>query len=364
MKVLYVDLEREWRGGQSQALLTVKGLRALGHDAQLLSVRESPIARRAADVGIPVHDVGRKARRIGAALLLRKLLSRQSYDVLHANEPHALTAAWLAGAQERTGVVTSRRVAYPLSRSGLARKRYQIAQRIVAISHFVEQSLLESGVPREKVAVVYEGVPIPPIPSAEARQKARQHWGVTGNERLLGCVGYLLPEKGQGIAISALSTLRTRIPPTRLLLGGDGPCRPALEALAQQMGMRDQVIFAGFVEDVTQVYLALDAFVFPSLAEPLGTSLLAAMAWGLPAIAVASGGVPEYVKDGDNGLLAAQPDPELFSTGMLRILSDESLGSALGQKARRTIAERFSAERMVENTLRVYEDVLKKRRLA
>lgn len=362
MKVLYVDLEREWRGGQSQALLTVKGLRALGHDAQLLSVRESPLARRAAGAGIPVHGVGAKARRIGAALLLRKLLSQQSYEVFHVNEPHALTAAWLAGAQQRTGMVMSRRVAYPLSRSGLARRRYQIAQRIVAISHFVEQSVLESGVSPERVAVVYEGVAIPSLPTMEARQKARQYWGVTGDEKLLGCIGYLLPEKGQEIAIRALSTLRTKIPAARLLLAGDGPCRPALETLVKRLGIRDQVIFAGFVEDVAQVYAALDAFVFPSLAEPLGTSLLAAMAWGLPVLAVASGGVPEYVRDGDDGLLAARPDPELFSAGMLRLLTDESLGIALGQKARQTIAERFSMERMVENTILVYEDVLKKRR--
>src|SRR5437879_4769638 len=250
MRVLYVDLEREWRGGQSQALLTVAGLRARGHDAQLLSVRKSPLARRAAAAGIPVHEVAKNARRARAALLLRKLLSQQNYDVLHANEPHALTAAWLAGGQGRAYVVVSRRVAYPLSGSGLARKRYHLAQRIAAISHFVEKSVLKSGAPPEKVVVVYEGVEVPPLRTLEARRQARQRWGVTGNEKLLGCIGYLLPEKGQEIAIRALSTLRTKVPGARLLLAGDGPCRPALEALVQQLGMRDEVMFAGFVEDV------------------------------------------------------------------------------------------------------------------
>jgi len=236
--------------------------------------------------------------------------------------------------------------------------RYQIAQRIVAISHFVEKSILESGVPPEKVTVVYEGVEVPSLPTPEARRKARQRWGMTGDEKLLGCIGYLLPEKGQEIAILALSALRTKVSGARLLLAGDGPCRPALEALVQQLGLRDEVIFAGFVEDVSQVYVALDAFVFPSLAEPLGTSLLAAMAWGLPLVAVASGGVAEYVKDGDNGLLAARPDQNLFSSGIMRILNDESLGITLGQRARGTIAEQFSAGRMVENTIHMYEDVL------
>jgi L-malate glycosyltransferase len=361
MKILFADLDREWRGGQAQALLTVRGLRALGHDAQLLSVHDSPLSRRAENAGIPVHEVGKSARRAGAALLLHKLLAQQRYDVLHINEPHALTAAWLAGVRASTHVVVSRRVAYPLPKHGLARKRYQMAQRIVAISHFVEQSVLESGVPSEKVAVVYEGVEVPQSPTPEARQQARMRWGVAEGEKLLGCVGYLLPEKGQEIAVRAFSIARRKMPASRLLFAGDGPCRARLEALVRRLKLQDAVIFAGFVEDVSQVYAALDVFLFPSLAEPLGTSLLAAMAWGLPVLAVASGGVPEYLKDGENGLLAPQPDVEPLSTNMVRVLSDESLGTTLGQNARRTIAERFSAERMVANTIQVYEGVLNRK---
>jgi glycosyltransferase involved in cell wall biosynthesis len=79
-------------------------------------------------------------------------------------------------------------------------------------------------------------------------------------------------------------------------------------------------------------------------------------------LAVASGGVPEYVKDGATGLLATQPDSGSLATGMLRLLSDESLRIRLGREARSDIEERFSAGRMVENTIRVYEDVLRNRR--
>src|SRR2546429_5654754 len=151
MRILYVDLEREWRGGQSQALLTVRGRHADGHDAQLVSVRESPVARRATSAGIVVHEVGKNARRASAALLLRKLLSQQNYDVLHANEPHALTAAWLAGAQERTRIVVSRRVAYPLSASGLAGERYSKARGRRGIFPFGGENLLGTGVPNPRM---------------------------------------------------------------------------------------------------------------------------------------------------------------------------------------------------------------------
>jgi glycosyltransferase involved in cell wall biosynthesis len=74
--------------------------------------------------------------------------------------------------------------------------------------------------------------------------------------------------------------------------------------------------------------------------------------------------VPEYVEDGENGLLVARPDADLFSAGMLRLLSEESLRVGLGREARREIEERLSAERMVENTVRVYKDVLQKSQTA
>jgi glycosyltransferase involved in cell wall biosynthesis len=364
MKVLYVDLEREWRGGQSQALLTIKGLQARGHEAHLLAVRASSLARRAEAAGILVHGVGTGARRISAAYLLRALLLKQNYDLLHANEPHALTAVWMTGSHRKAPVVFSRRVAYPLGRSLLARKRYEKVDRMIAISNFVAKSVVDSGIPLEKMAIVYEGVEVPTPVSFEARQRARQRWGTAETEWLVGSVGYLLPEKGHEFALRALSAVRAKIPGTRLLLAGDGPCRQKLESLAREQGLRDAVIFAGFVEDVPQVYAALDAFVFPSLAEPLGTSLLAAMAWGLSVVAVASGGVPEYVEDGATGLLVAQPDPALISAAMLRLLSNDSLRIRLGREARRNIEQRFSVGRMVDRTIQVYEDALRQRRPA
>jgi glycosyltransferase involved in cell wall biosynthesis len=358
MNPLIVDLETEWRGGQSQALLTAKGMLERGHDAQLVAIRDSPLARRAAQAGIQVHEVAARAKRSRAALLLRKLLSQRQFAVVHANEPHALTAAWFAGAHKRLPVVASRRVAYPLQKNAIARSRYLMASRILAVSRFVAASVVESGIPADKVNVVYEGVQVPPTITPEGRERARQRWGIAGNEKLLGCVGYLLPEKGQESVVRAMPEVRAKFPGTRLLLAGDGPCRARLEGLAKQLSLQSAVIFAGFVEDVVQVYEALDVFVFPSLAEPLGTSLLAAMAWGLPVLAIASGGVPECVQDGENGILIAESDSGLAAAGLLRLLTNDSLGAEFGRKARRTIEDKFSAGRMVENTLNAYQRVI------
>ena len=248
LRVLLVDLERGWRGGQSQALLLLQGLRARGHEVELLSVHGAALAERAKAAGIAVHEAPTSGRRLGAALRLRRLLREKRFDVLHANEPHALTACWLTGAHRGIPVAAARRVAYPIGRSPIARARYLAARRIIAVSEFVARSVADSGLPSSAIRVVYDGVNLPPLATGDSRQRARERWGVTGDGPLIGCVGYLLPEKGQEFLLRALPDIRARFANCRLLLVGDGSERPHLERLADDLGVRTAVHFAGHRE--------------------------------------------------------------------------------------------------------------------
>jgi L-malate glycosyltransferase len=340
LTTLHVDLGRQWRGGQSQALLLMRGLQAAGHSAELLAVRESPLALRAAAAGVRVHPVAQFGARFRAVLHLRRLVGGARFDVVHCHDAHSLTSAWLAGVSAHTRLVASRRVAYPLGR---ALARYRGAARVAAVSRFVLDSVLASGLPDAQVEVVYDGVELPDLPPREKRDAI-----------LLGCVGHLLPEKGQELLVRALPAVLERSPNCRLVLAGGGPCRGLLERLALRQGVHHAVQFAGVVEDVAGIYRSLDIFLFPSLAEPLGSSLLDAMAYGLPVVALAAGGVPEVIEDGQNGLLVP---PDGFAGAVLRLLGDSALAARLGAAARRTIEERYTARRMVEDTLALYERV-------
>ena len=104
VKTLHVDLGAQWRGGQSQALLLMQGLRALGHGVELVAVEGGVLARQARDGGIPVHCVSRAHPRLAAAWRLARLKS----DVVHCHDAHGLTAAWLAGVHRRARLVASR----------------------------------------------------------------------------------------------------------------------------------------------------------------------------------------------------------------------------------------------------------------
>jgi glycosyltransferase involved in cell wall biosynthesis len=295
-------------------------------------------------------------RRVAAARQVRRLVRDRRFDVVHANEAHGLTAAWLAGAHHQAALVVSRRVAFPLAAGRTARARYHAAQRVLAVSQFVARSVVESGLPADVVRVVYDGVEVPSLPTSESRERARQRWGTKDGEPLIGCVGYLLPGKGQESLLRSLPLIRAQVPDCRLLLAGEGPCRPKLERLAEQLGVGSAVCFAGHVQEVADVYCALDLFVFPSRPEALGSSLLAAMSFGLPCIAVAGGGAPEVIEAG-SGMLAADASPEEIARAATSLLMERDRAARLGAQARHVIQQRFSADHMVEATLKIYSEL-------
>jgi glycosyltransferase involved in cell wall biosynthesis len=360
-RVLVADLERVWRGGQEQALLLMTGLKRRGHGAELVAVRESAIASRAQAAGIRVHAIGDRARRIGAARRLRQLLQEKRFDLIYANEAHALTAAWLARSHRHAPLVAARRVAFPLSRGSLALARYRAAARILAISQAVRSELLAAGLDATRIEVVPDGVEIPGPMSPETREKARKRWGLRGGETVIVCVGALTAEKGHALLIEAFAKLRREIANCRLLLAGEGPLRAQLERQAREAGLASAMIFAGFIPDVDSVYAAGDLFVFPSLQEGAGSSLLRAMAFGLPVLALARGGVAEIVTDGENGILVAEATADALAWAAKGMLGDRELRERLSTAARETVASKYSADRMVDDTAHIFEELISRR---
>lgn len=351
---LLVDLETEWRGGQNQFLLLLKGLYERGHAAELLAVRGSALAARAHAAGICVHLASRHGMRFGTAQKIRRLIADGRFDLVHVNESHALTAAWLARAHRRMPLIISRRVGYPLSKGWLARKRFHAASVILANSQWVAEQAIASGAPKDKLKVVHEGVIIPALPTPEMRRAVRERWGVSPDQPLLGCVGVLSPDKGHEFVLRALARLRGEFPSARLLLAGGGPKRAQLEELARTLGVFDSVIFAGFVKGIEAVYAALDIFVLPSLFEALNNSLMAAMASEVPSIAFNHGGPAEIIEQEVSGLLVASKDTEGLAAAIRGFLCNPAFAKEIAHAGRKRIQELFPAERMVDETLRAY----------
>jgi glycosyltransferase involved in cell wall biosynthesis len=131
----------------------------------------------------------------------------------------------------------------------------------------------------------------------------------------------------------------------------------ALQERARAAGVLPAVCFTGFLDDLRSAYAACDVFLFPSLREGLGSALLTAMGYGLPVAALEGGSIADILDDGRNGLISTAT-PEALAGAAVRLLTDIALARRLGEGARETVRERFSAGGMVEATARIYERLI------
>jgi glycosyltransferase involved in cell wall biosynthesis len=358
VRPLIVDLGRDYRGGQHQALLLLQGLRERGHTPELIAVRNSTLAVRAADIGAPVHPVGLTRRRMNAAWLVRRFVRGGGVDLVHANEPHALTAAWLARAHRFVPMVASRRVTLPLARGYFSLARYRAAARIIAVSEFVKQTVLQSGLAPGRVAVIFDGVQIPPEISVSERHSARTQCGISPEARVVGYIAAFVPQKRHAFLLEAFARVIPQFPGGVFLARGEGPELPRLQARTRELQIVDSVKFLTPDIPIHTAFAAMDVFAFPATGEALGSALLAAMAQALPVAAIDSGGVSEVVENGKNGVTLKNPDPSAFGQALAQLLSQPDDAGRLGKAARETVVKDFSADRMVDETLNLYEQLM------
>jgi len=186
--------------------------------------------------------------------------------------------------------------------------------------------------------------------------RARARWGIAADALVAGYVASLTAEKGHEALLDAFAELRRTVPSCHLLLAGSGPLQNSLQEKARNARLLSDVHFAGFVEDTRSVYAACDIFLFPSLREGLGSSLLSAMSCGLPVAAFCGGATAEFLEDGRNGLVVAPAAP-LLATAAALLLRDRALARRPAMPARD--GERaFSAGGMAEATARIYERLI------
>jgi len=291
---------------------------------------------------------------------LRRIIVRFRPHVLHLHTAHAHTLGVLAasGFVHRPKVVVSRRVDFRVARNPLSRLKYRYGiDRIVAVSEGVARALREDGVNAGKVTVIRSGVDLRTSGSVRGREAILGDLGLPRDIRIVGNVAALAPHKDQACLLHAARRVVDRIPAARFLIVGEGELEGPLKRLRDTLGLEKKVIFAGFREDVGDILSVLDVFVLSSHLEGLGTSVLDAMASGVPVVATRTGGIPEMVCDGVNGFLVPVGDAPRLAGRICEVLLDGPLRRDLGRRARCT-AKRFDIRETIRRTEALYRVVV------
>jgi L-malate glycosyltransferase len=353
-RIVHVDTERTWGGGQRQLHLLATRLRGQGHRSWSAVRPGTQLSAELADADLPVVPLAPAVEWDPVAVRrLRTLLRSVDADVVHAHSGHAVALAALASAGTRTRLVVSRRVALPLRRNPVTRWKYGRAARIIAVSEHVRDVLRAGGISDGRIGVVRSGMDLARRP-APAREATLASLGVDRRRPLVVMVSALVPpHKDPGTFVAAVAAARAAGCDCQALLVGGGPLAGETERAGRRAGLEGALRLTGFRSDALELLAAADVAVLSSRDEGLGTTLLDAMQVGVPIVATAAGGVREVVRDGVDGLLVPVGDGAALGAAIARVLSDRALGEALVASGRERVRA-FSIERTVRATLRQY----------
>lgn len=320
----------------------------------------TPLAPAFRAAGVRTVDLGAHRRTDPRAVLrLGRLLRRCRFDIVHAHSLRTELAAVLwsrllgdAPAVLRTVHNTDDfYIRFPYA--ALARASAGRLDRIIVISDAVGRFLREhTGLPADKMVRIYYGIDLAgwDLPPALTAPRIPT----------IGLVARLAPQKGHRILFDALPGILAAVPNVRVRIVGHEELSSVgeLRAYAVDRGVADHVCFEGFVDDVPTLMHELDLVVLPSLWEGFGLVLLEAMAAARPVVASAVGPIPEVVTDGETGLLVPPGDPSALADAVVRVLRDPDLADRLGRAGRARAERTFGARRMVEQTDRLYRELL------
>jgi sugar transferase (PEP-CTERM/EpsH1 system associated) len=362
--ILYLITELSTGGAQAALLRLLKGLdrRRYTPTVACLYNGDGAVAREIRALSIPVFDAQMRHKAdLPALLRLYRHIRRSRPTILHTSLFHANLSGRVLGrlAGVPTVICSERTMAMEDAwRYRVNRWTIGLADRVIAVSANVRDFCVSHiGLPADKLVVIYNGVELPEEPTS-SRQEARAELGLPGDGPVVGTVSRLNPVKGVDFLIQALAQMDD----VTLVIIGDGPERAALEVLAGDLGVAGRIHWAGHRRDVPHLLPALDVFVQPSLHEGLPNTVLEAMAAGLPVVATAVGGTPEVVVDGLTGVLVPPRDSSALAGAVAMLLSDQNLRHGMGQAGRERVAKHFAARRMIEQTERLYEQLLSERK--
>ena len=287
-------------------------------------------------------------------------------EIIHAHMARDYPiAAYAAARNHGTALVVTRHVLFPLSR--LHKVTMSRVARVIAVSNAVAKQLTREGIVRhDRIAVIPNGISIERFDNVLRkfdRNEFLDSWKLPKTSLLVGIVGELKPLKGQEEFLRAASEIAKAVPDSRFIVAGidnarDQKHRRHLQQLTASLGLADRVLFIDWLQEIAELYCALDVLVSASHTESFGLAIAEAMACYTAVVATKTEGAMEILKGGGSGILVPIGDVSALSATVTMLLRNEDRRRLLAEGGAETVRERFSLERMVTATEQIYLDVL------
>jgi glycosyltransferase involved in cell wall biosynthesis len=233
---------------------------------------------------------------------------------------------------------------------------WRVVNHFICVSHKIKERLLSKGIPEGKATVIENAVELPKLSSGHAYRKSiREEFNIACNDIVVGTIGRLVPLKNHQLFLKSAKQLSQRMPNMKFMVVGDGPLLQQLIDQSRGLGISGLVRFTGWRDDVQRLLCAFDIYVICSVVEGLNISVLEAMAWAKPVVGTKVKGISEIVMHGKTGILVPSNEVDSLTEAVLRLAADEEKRATMGFGGRRLIEKKYSVDKMVYDTLQVYE---------
>jgi glycosyltransferase involved in cell wall biosynthesis len=353
-------------GGAERALhlLVTEQMRDPEVQPAILFAQGGFYALEAQALGCPIRVLEARST-LDPRVLRRAVRFMRGYQVhhLHGAEPLLMAASLLCPGTRR--VFTQRGGADDTYRFPLAKRlRYRVVRAMVRrfdafsgnTAHAAVATEAFFGIPRDRVRTTYNGLQFHLLEPVRGAGEVRAELGIEPGDWVVGTAAVL--KRWKRIDVLVRAAAEAGLPNLRLLIVGDGPERPALEALARELGIADRTVFAGIRTHIGDYLQVMDAFSLPSnVEESFGNAVVEAMAVGLPSVILEdSGGMREHIRDGETGLVVR--DASGLAAALVRLHGDPSEAARLAAAGREHVRSTYTPPKAAERYKRLYREAL------
>lgn len=345
MEILQINLEKGWRGGERQTLLTACAQRDLGHHVELICRAGAELSLKAREAGFTVHHA-----RSALSLASWLAFNGARFDILHAQTAGSVTGVVLSKPFHRRPIVFSRRTDFPVKTGKfLTRLKWQCVDQLVAISQAAASEPRRLGI----TPLIIPSATLTITPDTDRINSLISTHALAG-KRLVGTSAVLKPEKDPFTLIQAAARVCQAYPDVVFVhWGADGPSSVAARARIAELGLEKKYLLLGFQKSPEQLYPALSAFILCSISEALGSSLLDAMSLGIPVIGTNTGGIKEVLAEG-RGLLAPVGDAAAIAQHIEWLLSHPDSAQEMAAHAKQYVKTEHDVHEMAQKYLTLY----------
>ena len=358
-RICFFNSNIAWGGGEKWHFLHALAFRKLGYDVIGIANHHSPLARKWAAQNLPTYQLklsNLSFLNLPKLIRVKNILSQNRIETVILNLSADLKIGGIAAWAGRVRQIVYRRgQALPVRNTAMNRFLFRkVLTHVIANSEEIKQKILLDNrclFPEKDIHVLYNAIDLEDCPVSPETPLYRRN----PNELILGNAGRLVAQKGQRYLIELAQHLKQEGMRFKLLIAGEGPLASDLAEYADRLGVRDRILFLGFVEDMKSFMDSIDIFVLSSLHEGSANIVLEAMAFQKPVVGFDISSNKELIRDGRTGYLVDFADMGQLASRIKSLHKDHSLRNRMGKNGRERVARQYTHQHSVERLVRIID---------